>query len=278
MGKIRINGYCDPLNVKPEDGIDFMISAENTKQVSSKIVRLVHGDENPLGPGFIENEVESNFPECLEVARQFAQKGSFAKVKDAQNILSFKESFTIYTFVRPSHLNGKRQSILGKWNIHSNQGYGLGINPDGHFEFWIGNGNSLDKITSEIEILEKTWYFLCVTYNHKNNKVDLIQKSKINRYNSHFGPVVPYDYDSHISETFRLNINECKFESDFIWAGATDFNKARQFFVSNLYNGKIDQSGIYKNVLSKSEIDNLMEGQKINEENLIARLIYFPVI
>jgi len=57
MGKIRINGYCDPLNVKSGDEIDFMISAENTEKVSSKIVRLVHGDENPLGPGFIENEL-----------------------------------------------------------------------------------------------------------------------------------------------------------------------------------------------------------------------------
>ena len=270
MGKIRINGYCDPLNVRADEEIDFMISAENTKAVSSKIVRIAHGDENPLGPGFIENEVDSKFPDSLKVNRQFTQKGAFAKVEDKQDVLSLQESFTIFTFVRPNHLNGKRQSILGKWNINSNQGYGLGINPDGHFEFWMGNGTSVDKITSEVQILEKTWYFLCVTYNHKNSKVDLIQKGKINRYNSHFGPVVPYDYDSHISETFRLNINECKFDSDFIWAGATDFNKARQFFVTNLYNGKIDQSGIYEKVLSESEINTLLEGQKIHNENLIA--------
>ncbi|SVE05454.1 uncharacterized protein METZ01_LOCUS458308, partial [marine metagenome] len=132
MAKIRINGYCDPLNVKADDEIDFMISAENTKKVSSKIVRLVHGDENPLGPGFIENEIEGNFPNNLKVSRQFSQKGAFAKIKDDENILSLNNSFTIYTFVNPTKVNGKRQSILGKWNIHSNQGYGLGINPDGH--------------------------------------------------------------------------------------------------------------------------------------------------
>ena len=246
MGKIRINGYCDPLNVKSGDEIDFMISAENTEKVSSKIVRLVHGDENPLGPGFIENELDSNFPNSLKVARQFAQKGAFAKVKDDDKVLSLKDSFTIYAFVNPSKVNGKRQSILGKWNIHSNQGYGLGINPDGHFEFWMGNGSSIDKVTSEVSIVEKTWYFLCVTYNHKSNNVCLIQKGKVNRYNSHIGPVVPYDYDSHICETFRLNINQCEADSDFIWAGATDYNEARKFFVSNLYNGKIDRSGIYK--------------------------------
>ena len=170
MGKIRINGYCDPLNVKADEEIDFMISAENTKAVSSKIVRIAHGDENPLGPGFIENEVDSKFPDSLKVNRQFVQKGAFAKVEDKQDVLSLQESFTIFTFVRPNHLNGKRQSILGKWNINSNQGYGLGINPDGHFEFWMGNGTSVDKITSEVQILEKTWYFLCVTYNHKNSK------------------------------------------------------------------------------------------------------------
>ena len=40
MGKIRINGYCDQLNVKADEEIDVMISAENTKAVSSKIVRI----------------------------------------------------------------------------------------------------------------------------------------------------------------------------------------------------------------------------------------------
>ena len=270
MGKIRINGYCDPLNVKSGDEIDFMISAENTEKVSSKIVRLVHGDENPLGPGFIENELDSNFPNSLKVARQFAQKGAFAKVKDDDKVLSLKDSFTIYAFVNPSKVNGKRQSILGKWNIHSNQGYGLGINPDGHFEFWMGNGSSIDKVTSEVSIVEKTWYFLCVTYNHKSNNICLIQKGKVNRYNSHIGPVVPYDYDSHICETFRLNINQCEADSDFIWAGATDYNEARKFFVSNLYNGKIDRSGIYKTELTKDQINLLLDGKSFDNKNLLA--------
>ena len=96
MGKIRINGYCDPLNVKADEEIDFMISAENTKEVSSKIVRIVHGDENPLGPGFIENEVDSKFPDSLKVNRQFVQKGAFAKVKDKQDVLSLQELSLIH--------------------------------------------------------------------------------------------------------------------------------------------------------------------------------------
>ncbi len=56
-------------------------------------------------------------------------------------------------------------------------------------------------------------------------------------------------------------------DSDFIWAGATDYNEARKFFVSNLYNGKIDRSGICKGVLTEDQINQLMDGKKIDEEN-----------
>ena len=105
MGKIRINGYCDPLNVKADEEIDFMISAENTKEVSSKIVRIVHGDENPLGPGFIENEVDSKFPDSLKVNRQFVQKGAFARVEDKQDVLLLQESFTIFNNLNALSIN-----------------------------------------------------------------------------------------------------------------------------------------------------------------------------
>ena len=54
MTNTRILGYSDPLNPKAGADVDFMISVEGSNEVDAKFVRLIHGDQNPDGPGFIE--------------------------------------------------------------------------------------------------------------------------------------------------------------------------------------------------------------------------------
>jgi len=69
MTDTRIFGYADPLNPKAGDKVDFMISVEGRYKVEAKLVRLIHGDENPIGPGFIEEEIEIELPHFLNVKR-----------------------------------------------------------------------------------------------------------------------------------------------------------------------------------------------------------------
>ena len=57
MATIRLTGYCDPLSVRPGDTLRCMISADGTEQADMHVVRLMHGDEHPEGPGFVEREV-----------------------------------------------------------------------------------------------------------------------------------------------------------------------------------------------------------------------------
>ena len=54
MANIRISAYTDKLSVKPGDTLNVMASAEATATVRAQLVRLLHGDEHPNGPGFIE--------------------------------------------------------------------------------------------------------------------------------------------------------------------------------------------------------------------------------
>lgn len=41
-------GYADPMVVHPGDSIQFMVSTEFS-EYEAKLVRLIHGDENPEG-------------------------------------------------------------------------------------------------------------------------------------------------------------------------------------------------------------------------------------
>ena len=48
---MKVVGYAAELRVRPGESIGFHVSsAENT--YTSRIVRLLHGDDNPVGPGF----------------------------------------------------------------------------------------------------------------------------------------------------------------------------------------------------------------------------------
>jgi N,N-dimethylformamidase len=46
----KILGYCDRLSVAPGETVRFMVSCE-AERYRAEIVRIVHGDANPAGPG-----------------------------------------------------------------------------------------------------------------------------------------------------------------------------------------------------------------------------------
>ena len=48
---LRLLGYSDRLSVAPGETIRFMVSCDHP-EYESRLVRLIHGDENPAGPGF----------------------------------------------------------------------------------------------------------------------------------------------------------------------------------------------------------------------------------
>ena len=48
---LRLLGYTDRLSAAPGDTIRFMVSSDHDRY-ASRLVRLIHGDTNPAGPGF----------------------------------------------------------------------------------------------------------------------------------------------------------------------------------------------------------------------------------
>jgi N,N-dimethylformamidase len=111
---IRLFGYSDPLSARAGEPIDFMVSAEGASEVKAELVRLVHGDFNPEGPGFIEEVIETDIPVALPAKRQYTQNGSFARVTDPDAKLAPDGAFTIHAFIWPSLPVGSRQTIMGR--------------------------------------------------------------------------------------------------------------------------------------------------------------------
>ena len=54
-----IHGYADRLSVAPQESIEFKVSCEEPGTYRADLVRLIHGDTNPAGPGFKEEQLET---------------------------------------------------------------------------------------------------------------------------------------------------------------------------------------------------------------------------
>lgn len=258
MTDVRLFGYCDPLSAQAGKSIDFMVSAEGTDQVSAELVRLVHGDFNPDGPGFIEESVATDIAPTLEVTRQYTQNGSFARVTDDAGHLAPKGAFTVHAFIWPSNPGAVRQTILGRWSVNGSDGYALGINPDGKLEFWVGDGKTVDQITADAPLVPKVWVLAVASFDPATGQARLRQIDVQNAWNSHIGPVTPYDHNAHVVETLRCAPSVAM--APFLIAGAHEENPQRGAFVSMLYNGKIDRCGVVNRALSEEEMGQIAQG------------------
>lgn len=263
MTDVRLFGYCDPLSAQAGKPINFMVSAEGTDQVSAELVRLVHGDFNPDGPGFIEESVATDIAPTLNVTRQYTQNGSFARVADADDLLAPKSAFTVHAFIWPSSPGAVRQTILGRWSVNGSDGYALGINPDGKLEFWVGNGKTVDQVTADAPLVPKVWVLAVASFDPATRQARLRQIDVQNSWNSHIGPVTPYDHNAHVVEKLRCVPTTAK--APFLIAGAHEENPERGDFVSMLYNGKIDRCGVVGRALSEDEIGQIAQGTAPND-------------
>ncbi|WP_119273816.1 N,N-dimethylformamidase beta subunit family domain-containing protein [Taklimakanibacter deserti] len=260
MAQVKLFGYADKISVRPGEAISIHVNADGTNKAEAMLVRLIHGDEHPDGPGFIEEEIACTANGTWPVKKQYTQVGSYLEVADPKGLLALTGSITLFAFVYPGLPQaGLRQCIIGRWNNDENVGYCLGINQQGHLEFWVGDGKEVDYLKAELPLQKKMWYFVAATLDARTGKATIHQESVANRYNSLLGRVAPLDYRSHVSETFRFRQKHLP-DTPFLIAGSRDWHKKRGDFVSQTFCGKIDRPGLYERALTREELAVIQSG------------------
>jgi N,N-dimethylformamidase len=260
LAEQKIFGYADRISVKPGETIAFHVNADGADTAVAQLVRLIHGDEHPDGPGFVEREIAHPINGPWPVRKQFTQMGSYLRVADPERRLAIEGALTVFGFIHPTiPKKGKRQCILGRWDARTNEGYCLGIDGRGNLEFWVGDGREIDYVTAELPLVRKVWYFVAASFDPRSGTATLYQEGVPNRYNSLIGRVVPYDYRSHVQTAFRFRHRNPE-GLDFLVAGARDRHALRGDFVSDLYYGKVDRPGVCNRVLTRAELDEIRSG------------------
>ena len=88
---VKILGYADRLSVAPGEAVRFMVSCTGGKSYRAEIVRIIHGDANPKGPGLklekVGSAVEGEYP----ARAQGIDAGSYGIVPDHARLRDLDE-------------------------------------------------------------------------------------------------------------------------------------------------------------------------------------------
>lgn len=262
---MQVVGYADRLSVQPGEAIRFMVSSELLRY-RADLVRLVHGDLNPLGPGFKEEPVEATFNSEYPGRHQDLPNGSHVLVPDAP-ALRLTESFTLQAWIAAT-LPGKRaQGILTKWSAADRVGYSFGLDADGSLAMWVGTKEGqVEKVTTG-KPLRRTvpanvwpgghqmtnttsWYFVAATFDR--GKVVLYQDPQ---------GAWPLE-DTRVMAEKTIPVKAAgQSDSPFLVAGFWEWRDATRAVVGGHFNGKVESPRVYGRALSRQEIDALERGQ-----------------
>ncbi|MEI5997920.1 LamG domain-containing protein [Paraburkholderia bengalensis] len=268
----KIFGYASKISVRPGDDIDVFVSATGATTAQAQLVRLIHGDEHPSGPGFVEREVACDANGAWNVHEQRTQIGSYLSVADTELSLDGLKAFTLFAFVYPSlPATADTQTILGRWDASRNEGYRLEIGKSGKIGFRWSSPESSGEIRDDQTLVAKTWYFIAVTVDPSAQKVTLHRRSVISRYNSLLSANAFADL-SPAQFTAPLHVSELATDARFL-IGCSDVSLADgERWTAQHFHGKIDRPGILWHVADDDELSSLAKG---NAPSVIATHVYW---
>ena len=102
MAQVKVFGYSDKISVKPGEVIQFHVNADGTEIAEAQLVRLIHGDEHPSGPGFIEEEIDCAGERHVEGRKAIYPGRVIPRGADPERRLALDGSLTLFAFIHPT--------------------------------------------------------------------------------------------------------------------------------------------------------------------------------
>lgn len=220
-------GYGDRISVAPGDTIRFMVSADGVARYRAGIVRLIHGDANPAGPGFktlpVASDVDGDYPG----RRQVAAAGSCVAVPD-HPAFAF-DSFSLAAMIWPTRPGRGRQAILAKGD--ASHGVMLGLDAQGALALSIGDGDgAVIEIGAGAPMLNRHWYFVAASFDAGEGRLTVVQR-----------PLVSFPLAESAGEASEIaRITLAPTAAPFTIGAAMAAEPERRFRAHSHFNGKID--------------------------------------
>ena len=247
---MKIVGYGDRLSAQPGETVRFMVSCQ-LPRYQADIVRLIHGDENPQGPGFKEELVSTPVNGEYPGREQKLKLGSHVEVPD-NALLTPSGSFTLQCWIYPTTPQSGVQGIVTKWSAGEGKGYGLFVNTEGVLSLWIGDRDGqVQIVNTATPLLDAEWYFVAGGYDAEERRVFL-----------YLWPTGPWASDSSLEVTEQTASISGIGTSDapFLIGGYDARDRSDKSTVTGHFNGKIESPRLFSRALTANGLRRLRDG------------------
>src|SRR5699024_2795908 len=251
-------GYTNQLNFQPGETIQFKVSSDQPKY-TTQIVRLIHGDTDPKGPGFKYEKIDSPANKVYKGRKQEIHMGSYIKVEDQPPLCEI-DSFSLQAMILPTTVGNGKQAILSKWDPENELGFGLFIDDGGCLSLWIGDARgTVEKLTMDKTLIDGCWFFVGASFDAATGMMSIFQEERISKTNGRFSST--YNMDSFNKEEIKKV--EIKPEADnhaaFVIGSVLDQKADKKTFPLYKYNGKIERPILHNQALTKQEMAEQLE-------------------
>jgi N,N-dimethylformamidase len=148
---VPLVGYIDRFSARPGERIEVKVSSTFTEPYRADLVKIIHGDANPEGPGIKLIELPSAFAGTYSSRFQPVHLGSCGVVAPAEPV-ALPDPCTIAVRVQPWLLDGRPQAALA-----IEGGITLSVAGEGAILEIAG-----DRVQVTAPMLERRWYELRV--------------------------------------------------------------------------------------------------------------------
>ena len=242
---MEIVGYTDRLSAPAGESVRFMVSCQ-APSYRADIVRLIHGDTNPRGPGFKEEPIDSTVAGDYAGRYQAIHSGSYVVVPD-HPLLRLAAGFTIQAWISPTTPEKGAQAIVSKLTADGT-GYGLFIGDDAQLELVLGDEQRIQRLRSGVGLRRGEWYFVAAAFDPATGTARVHQVPVAGRSGEGSGVVV-----EQTTEVLRPG------ENDLPLTIAASLLSGGPPAGAN-YNGKVDRPRIFDRALTESDVDALRRG------------------
>lgn len=248
---MQVVGYADTLSVEPGAEIGFMISSR-APSFRADVIRLLHGDANPAGPGFksqaVESDVSGEHPGRVQVIRP----GSYVRVPH-DPALEPRRGFTLQLWIQATTPGKEHQTLIAKTGADGG-GYELWLDAGRLSLSALRDGRSVAELSLGVPVVAGIWYFVAAVHDAGTGESALhlhplpTTASELAGAARAFAPSSGDD---------RADRPQARSTDLLVGARAAEGgdNLAERF-----YNGKIDSPRLYGRALEEHELARLRDG------------------
>lgn len=153
---ITITGYSDILSAGPDETIEFKVSSKSAQAFTAELVRVIHADPNPSGPGMRMEKLDHIFSGTFASFDKPLLPGSFARV--ARVPAAGGAGLTVGARIQPTSITRGDQCVISQWNAARGTGFALLVSENG-VEMRLGRGRGQPVARLQCPaILGAKWY------------------------------------------------------------------------------------------------------------------------